>query len=58
MLVGSDDGRIDGGVFVVGIIGQGLEKILPNAAHGPTGEALIPSPLMRDSFWLSKSVGV
>ena len=39
MLVGSDDGRVDGGVFVVGILGQGLEKTLPNAAHGPAGEA-------------------
>src|SRR5664279_882441 len=41
MLVGSDDGRVDGCVFIVGIIRQGLEKILPNAAHGPTGEAFM-----------------
>ena len=51
MLVGSDDGRVDGRVFVVGIIGQGLEKILPNAAHRPTGEALMRVAPTAKMFW-------
>lgn len=41
MLAGSNDGRIDGGIFVVGIIDQGLKKSLPNAAHGPTGGVIM-----------------
>ena len=38
MLMGSDDGGVDHGVFVVGVIGQGLEKTLPNPCLRPTGE--------------------
>jgi len=41
VLVGSDDRRIDHGVFVVGIVGQGLEKILPNAALGPARKSFV-----------------
>ena len=41
MLAGSDDGRVDRCVLVVGIVRHGLEKILPNAARGPTGEAFV-----------------
>ena len=41
MLVGSHNGRVDHRVFIVGIIRQGLEKILPNATRGPAGEALV-----------------
>jgi len=36
MLVGSDNGGIDHRVFVVGFVGQRLEKILPNAPPGPS----------------------
>ena len=39
VLVGSDDGCVDHGVFVVGVIGQNLEKILPYARLCPTREA-------------------
>jgi len=38
VLMGSDDGGVDHRVFVIGIIGQGLEKILPNAFFSPTRE--------------------
>jgi hypothetical protein len=41
MLMGSHDRRVDHRVFIVGIVRQGLEKILPNAARGPAGEALV-----------------
>jgi hypothetical protein len=36
--MGSDDGGVDHRVFGVGIIGQDLEKILPNAFFSPTRE--------------------
>jgi hypothetical protein len=39
MLVGSHDRCVDHGVFIVRIVCQGLEKSLPNAAHGPAREA-------------------
>jgi hypothetical protein len=35
VLVRSDDGGVDHRVFVIWIIGQGLEKTLPNPARGP-----------------------
>src|ERR1700730_16195579 len=38
VLMGPDDGGVDHRVFVVGIIGQGLEKVLPNAFFSPTRE--------------------
>jgi len=41
MLVGSDNRRVDHRVFIIGIIRQGLEKILPNAARSPAGKALV-----------------
>jgi hypothetical protein len=36
MLVGPDDGGVDHRIFIVGIIGQGFEKILPDAAFRPS----------------------
>ena len=47
VLMGSDDGGVDHRVFVVGIIGQGLEKIPPNAFFSPTRETPVrvaPAP--------------
>ena len=41
MLVGSHDRRVDHGVFIIGVVCQGLEKTLPNAAHRPSGETLM-----------------
>ena len=41
MLAGSGDGRADRGVFVIGVIGHGLEKIHPDAADGPAGKAFV-----------------
>jgi hypothetical protein len=41
MLMRSHDGRVDHRVLVVGIVRQGFEKILPNAARGPAREALV-----------------
>ena len=38
MLMRSDDGGVDHGVFVVGIIRQCLEKTLPNATFRPARE--------------------
>ena len=35
VLMDPHNGRINHGVFIVGIIGQSFEKILPNAALGP-----------------------
>src|SRR3984893_8697271 len=39
VLMGPDDGGVDHRVFVVGIFGQGLEKILLNAFCTPTRDA-------------------
>src|SRR5258706_10407079 len=41
MPVRPDDGGIDHRVFVIRIIGQGLEKTLPNPARGPARKALV-----------------
>ena len=41
MLVGSHDRSVDHCVFIVGIVRQGFEKILPNTTHGPAGETLV-----------------
>src|SRR5260370_17359924 len=41
MLVRADYGGIDHRVFVIRIIGQGLEKTLPNPARGPARKALV-----------------
>ena len=41
VLVGSHDGRVDHRIFVVGVVGQGFEKTLPNAAFGPARKALV-----------------
>ena len=41
MLVGSHYRRVDHRVLIVGIVRQGFEKILPNAARSPAGEALV-----------------
>lgn len=41
MLVGSHDRRVDHCVFIVGIVRQSLEKILPNPARSPAGEPLV-----------------
>src|SRR5258707_8779977 len=41
MLVRPDDGGVDHRVFVIRIIGQGLEKTLPNPARGPARKALV-----------------
>lgn len=41
MLVGSHDRRIDHRVFIVWIVRQDFEKILPNTAHRPAGETLV-----------------
>src|SRR5258708_39890350 len=41
MLVRPDDGGVDHRVFVIRIIGQGLEKTLPNSARGPARTALV-----------------
>ena len=41
MLVGSHNRGVNHRVFIVGIVRQGFEKILPNAAHGPAGEPLV-----------------
>src|ERR1700704_6183146 len=38
-MLGSYDRCVYHGVFIVRIVCQGLEKTLPNAAHGPAGEA-------------------
>jgi hypothetical protein len=42
MLVSAHDGRIDHGVFVVGVLGQMLENSLPDSANGPAAELRIP----------------
>lgn len=36
MLVGTDDGEINHGVFVVMIFGKTFEHLLPDAAFAPT----------------------
>src|SRR5216684_1353271 len=41
MLVRPDDGGVDHRVFVIRIIGQGLEKTLPNPARSPARKALV-----------------
>jgi hypothetical protein len=41
MLMGSNNGAVDQGIFVVRILGQALEKFLPNAAFGPAAEARV-----------------
>src|SRR6266550_5095138 len=41
MLMRPDNGGVDHGVFVIRIIGQGLEKTLPNPARGPARKALV-----------------
>src|SRR5271168_173844 len=51
MLVGSYDGRIDHGVFIVRIICQGLEKTLPNAAQRPEGERIVRIAPATKTFW-------
>src|SRR5258708_40149495 len=40
MLVRPDDGGVDQRVFVIRIIGQGLEKTLPNPVRSPARKAL------------------
>jgi hypothetical protein len=47
VLVRLDDGSVDHRVFVVRIIGQGLEKTLPNPTRGPARKAsvgILPAP--------------
>ena len=41
VLVRPDNGGVDHRVFVIRIIGQGLEKTLPNSARGPARKALV-----------------
>jgi hypothetical protein len=41
MLMRPHDGRVDHRVFIVGIVCQGLEDPLPNAALGPAAEARV-----------------
>src|SRR6187200_3209286 len=51
MLVGSYDGRVDHGVFIVRIVCQGLEKTLPNTAHRPAGETLVSIAPAAKTLW-------
>ena len=51
VLVSSEDGRVDGGIFVVRIIRRSLEKLLPNAAHGPTGIPPVCVTPTTELFW-------
>ena len=39
--MGSDNRRIDHGIFIVAVTGQGFEKILPNTIFRPTREATV-----------------
>ena len=39
MLMRAHDGRIDHGVFVIGVLGQTLEYLLPDSAHRPSTES-------------------
>jgi hypothetical protein len=51
MLVGSHYRRVDHRVLIVGIVRQGLEKTLPNAARGPAGETLVGVAPAAKTFW-------
>jgi len=48
--MGTDDGSIDHGVFIVRIIGQMLENLLPNAALAPTGMSCMDNTAIAKSF--------
>jgi hypothetical protein len=41
VLMGTNDGSINHGVFIVRIVGQMLENLLRNAALAPTGMSLV-----------------
>jgi hypothetical protein len=63
MLVGTHDGGIDHRVFVVGLIRQRLEELLPDPAHGPATETRVyhpkvPKPFRQIAPWYLRTIPV
>jgi len=48
--MGTYNGRINHGVFVVGILGQMLKNPLPDAAPPPTAEARMHHPEIAEAL--------
>lgn len=51
MLVGSHDGRVDHRVLVVGLLRQGFEDPLPDAALAPATVAQVHHPEVPETSW-------
>lgn len=50
VLVGAHDGRVDPRLFVVRILSQMLEQLLPHASFGPTAEPRMHHPEIAEPF--------
>ena len=51
MLVGADNGRIDHGVFIIGILRQGLENLPPRPILAPARMPRVNGPEVSEPFW-------
>jgi len=50
MLVGSDNGRINHRIFIIGIFAQNLEYLFPNTCLAPSGVSQVNYPKVPQSF--------
>lgn len=50
VLMRPDDGAVDHRVFVVGILGQGLEHLLPHAGAAPAAMAQVNHPKVAEAL--------
>jgi len=50
MLMSADDGRINHGIFVVGVFRQRLEDTFPDTALAPPGEASVDDAKISETF--------
>ena len=50
MLMSADNGRINHGIFVVGVFRQRFEDTFPDSGFAPTGEASVNDTKISETF--------